>query len=102
MFRTVCPLAVLTALPVLAADPGPFDWPQWRGPDRTGVSRETGRRAGFENFDGLRGALVYCRSSPDVPTGRRGQLIFARPLGRLLQGPTPCAQAYLSAEAHPA
>jgi len=28
---------VACAVPVLAAD-----WPQWRGPDRTGVSKETG------------------------------------------------------------
>lgn len=26
----------------VAADPGPFDWPQWRGPDRTNISQETG------------------------------------------------------------
>jgi outer membrane protein assembly factor BamB len=32
---TVCLVAV--SLPALAAD-----WPQWRGPDRTGVSKETG------------------------------------------------------------
>src|SRR5262245_17693118 len=25
-----------------ANDPGPTDWPQWRGPDRTGLSKETG------------------------------------------------------------
>jgi len=28
--------------PALAADPGAYDWPQWRGPDRTGLSKETG------------------------------------------------------------
>jgi outer membrane protein assembly factor BamB len=26
----------------LGADPGAYDWPQWRGPDRTGLSKETG------------------------------------------------------------
>src|SRR5688572_1666677 len=25
-----------------ASAPAPTDWPQWRGPDRTGLSRETG------------------------------------------------------------
>jgi outer membrane protein assembly factor BamB len=34
---------VVFASHALAADPpGKFDWPQWRGPDRTEVSRETG------------------------------------------------------------
>ncbi|MBO0697711.1 MAG: PQQ-binding-like beta-propeller repeat protein [Zavarzinella sp.] len=33
---------VLLAGSVLAADPGANDWPQWRGPERTGLSRETG------------------------------------------------------------
>lgn len=32
----------LTASFAFAADPGKFDWPQWRGPDRTGLSKETG------------------------------------------------------------
>lgn len=27
---------------VSATSPGAFDWPQWQGPDRTGVSQETG------------------------------------------------------------
>ncbi|HEV3438314.1 MAG TPA: PQQ-binding-like beta-propeller repeat protein [Gemmata sp.] len=32
-----------TSTALIAADaPGPNDWPQWRGPDRTGVSKETG------------------------------------------------------------
>jgi outer membrane protein assembly factor BamB len=33
---------LLTALSVAAATALAADWPQWRGPDRTGVSRETG------------------------------------------------------------
>jgi outer membrane protein assembly factor BamB len=33
---------VIAAAPAIAADPGVFDWPQWRGPDRTGLSKETG------------------------------------------------------------
>jgi outer membrane protein assembly factor BamB len=32
----------LTVLVALAAPAGGGDWPQWRGPDRTGVSKETG------------------------------------------------------------
>src|SRR5580704_7996945 len=31
-----------TSLSLCAADIGPTDWPQWRGPERTGVSKETG------------------------------------------------------------
>jgi outer membrane protein assembly factor BamB len=42
MFRTLSTLILVAALPAFAADPGPSDWPQWRGPDRTGLSRETG------------------------------------------------------------
>jgi outer membrane protein assembly factor BamB len=34
---------VALCIPLLAADiPGPTDWPQWRGLDRTGISKETG------------------------------------------------------------
>jgi outer membrane protein assembly factor BamB len=45
--RCLCllpPLAAVLALSAPAADnfdPRPFDWPQWLGPDRTAVSRET-------------------------------------------------------------
>lgn len=42
MFRIVCTLILIAAGPTIAADPGAFDWPQWRGPDRTGLSKETG------------------------------------------------------------
>lgn len=47
MFKpwTWCVLSVLFASAVLAAPefkPQPFDWPQWQGPDRTTISRETG------------------------------------------------------------
>lgn len=35
--RVLAPLLLLFSFPVWAAD-----WPQWRGPDRTGVSKETG------------------------------------------------------------
>src|SRR5262245_30843336 len=44
--RHFCSLAaaLLLALPLAAKDPTrkAFDWPQWRGPDRDGVSKETG------------------------------------------------------------
>jgi outer membrane protein assembly factor BamB len=33
---------LLTAAATLAAQSTSFDWPQWRGPDRTGISKETG------------------------------------------------------------
>jgi outer membrane protein assembly factor BamB len=49
MFRLLplCGLALLVAACADAAEPAdskpkPFDWPQWQGPDRTGVSKETG------------------------------------------------------------
>jgi outer membrane protein assembly factor BamB len=43
-----CLLLVLTVAAVVvggdrkANQPGPFDWPQWRGPERQAISRETG------------------------------------------------------------
>jgi outer membrane protein assembly factor BamB len=42
MNRSLAVAATLIAGAAFAADPGPSDWPQWRGPDRTGVSKETG------------------------------------------------------------
>jgi outer membrane protein assembly factor BamB len=42
LFTCACAL-VLTSLAVTAASVKPAaDWPQWRGPERTGISRETG------------------------------------------------------------
>jgi outer membrane protein assembly factor BamB len=38
----VAPLAVLTAFAADVPRPGPFDWPQWQGQDRTAVSKEKG------------------------------------------------------------
>jgi outer membrane protein assembly factor BamB len=37
-------VACLVAAAASAADPAAGDWPQWRGPDRTGISAETGWR----------------------------------------------------------
>src|SRR5262249_29606139 len=42
MYRNLAAAAILIAGAAFAADPGRFDWPQWRGPDRTSVSNETG------------------------------------------------------------
>jgi len=39
MFTSTVVLAFSMTLSVAA---GEFDWPQWKGPDRTGVSKETG------------------------------------------------------------
>ncbi|HKA07242.1 MAG TPA: PQQ-binding-like beta-propeller repeat protein [Gemmataceae bacterium] len=35
-------IVALAAGTAFAADSGPADWPQWRGPNRTGLSKETG------------------------------------------------------------
>jgi len=35
-------MVVLLGTEVLAAAAGQFDWPQWQGPDRTAISKETG------------------------------------------------------------
>jgi len=37
-----CLALVLTSATVFAGSPGPFDWPQWQGPDRNAVSKERG------------------------------------------------------------
>jgi outer membrane protein assembly factor BamB len=44
MIRSFFVVAIFAlCIPLLAADiPGPTDWPQWRGLDRTGISKETG------------------------------------------------------------
>lgn len=42
MFRLLTPVVLFATLPAAAADPGAFDWPQWRGQDRDGLSKETG------------------------------------------------------------
>jgi len=34
----LCAFAVLSTVTAIAIAAGPSDWPQWRGPDRTGVS----------------------------------------------------------------
>jgi outer membrane protein assembly factor BamB len=33
---------LLAGIALSAAPAAPLDWPQWRGPDRTGLSKETG------------------------------------------------------------
>jgi len=42
MRQSFVAFALLVTGTAFAADPGPADWPQWRGPDRTGQSKETG------------------------------------------------------------
>src|SRR5438270_13370314 len=37
-----CLVLVLLGATALAASPGSFDWPQWQGPDRNAVAKETG------------------------------------------------------------
>ena len=40
MKKSLC--VILVCVCPLFADPGAFDWPQWQGPDRNAMSRETG------------------------------------------------------------
>jgi outer membrane protein assembly factor BamB len=43
MKRSLVPgIAILSLFAVVSAFGANFDWPQWRGPDRTGISKETG------------------------------------------------------------
>ena len=43
MYPSSYALALWLMLPLAAvADPNKFDWPQWRGPNRDGVSLESG------------------------------------------------------------
>jgi outer membrane protein assembly factor BamB len=58
----------------LAADPGTFDWPQWRGPDRNGLSKETGLlkdwpKAGPKQLWKIEG-LGEGYSTPSVSAGK--------------------------------
>jgi outer membrane protein assembly factor BamB len=39
---TWCLVLVLLSGSAFAGSPEPFDWPQWQGPDRTAISKETG------------------------------------------------------------
>ncbi len=39
IWMAVCLLGITASIP---AQPPAFDWPQWQGPDRTGLSKETG------------------------------------------------------------
>ena len=41
LFKFVAPVIAL-ALPASALSAAAHDWPQWRGPDRSDVSKETG------------------------------------------------------------
>src|SRR5215208_2700962 len=39
---TIAPRWAEDPAPQAPSAPAAFDWPQWQGPDRTGVSKETG------------------------------------------------------------
>lgn len=41
-YCTGCPASLLLGATAVAAGPGAFDWPQWQGPSRDAISRETG------------------------------------------------------------
>lgn len=89
--RMVCPLAALSLLfsseELTSQKPGllptqPFDWPQWRGPERNGKSRETGFLRSWPK-DGPR--LVWKASGAgrgySGPSISRGRLITMGNLG---------------------
>ena len=42
LVAVVCALSVSTVTRGQSSSPATTDWPQWRGPERTGISRETG------------------------------------------------------------
>jgi outer membrane protein assembly factor BamB len=74
MPRLFATLALFAAGAAFAADPGAFDWPQWRGPDRTGLSKETGLlkdwpNAGPKQLWKIEG-LGEGYSTPSVSAGR--------------------------------
>jgi outer membrane protein assembly factor BamB len=74
MSRTLTSLVLLAVVPVFAADPGPTDWPQWRGPERNGLSKETGLLKEWPS-DGPKevwkiGGLGDGYSTPTVSGGR--------------------------------
>lgn len=69
-----CFVLVLLSTSVLAESPGPFDWPQWQGPDRNAISKETGLLKEWPKdgpplawrLEGLGGGY----SAPSVAAGR--------------------------------
>ncbi len=60
--------AVIALLATEPASPGEHDWPQWRGPDRDGVSKETRWSAEGTTLWSRRVGLGY--SCPSVAAGR--------------------------------
>src|SRR2546429_263994 len=57
MNRNYAAILVAFACSAVAAD-----WPQWRGPDRTGLSKETGRKNSAKEFGGKVGFWAYSES----------------------------------------
>ena len=68
---------VLRPAPVMAADIDPLDWPNWRGPEQNGISRETGLIDSWDPDGGPEGNVLW--KSPELggistPIVMRGKL----------------------------
>jgi len=73
MKRIVPFLGIVFALgaAISAQTPSVTDWPQWRGPDRTGISKETGLLNNGQLADQLASG-VSPTSAPDTDPSRSG------------------------------
>ncbi|MCE9603416.1 MAG: hypothetical protein K8U03_00775 [Planctomycetia bacterium] len=71
---------LLFAAPSFGADP--LDWPNWRGPEQNGISRETGLPAEWD-FDGTnllwKSTELATRSTPIVMNGKLYTLARSNP-----------------------
>jgi outer membrane protein assembly factor BamB len=86
IWTIVCAIGISTTL---AAQPPAFDWPQWQGPDRTGLSKETGL---LQQWPAAGPPLVWSISGLGAGYGSlaiRGDRIF-------VQGQTSAGSAVLS------
>lgn len=96
--RVGCATSLLVALTaasaVLAADP--LDWPNWRGPEQNGISRETGLPAEWD-FDGenllWKSTELATRSTPIIMNGKLYTLARSYPESKKEGEQVICADA---------